>query len=161
MKNGQMQVVCMFVCPRTSSSRRSASSKPTCNYFVRKFVVKILVYICMHSERVNTNRCKFAGTVIDQFANANMASQRGDRHDVSTFLLDHFGQKRFCGLCNDNELLLYQVCVCVCACVSSTNPKVCHNIHIERTLDQMVRRIQQMQPRHNSSIVDQQGNLQR
>lgn len=108
----------------------------------------------LHSYSSSTNRCKFTGTVIDQFANAHMASQRGDRRDVSSFVLDHFGQKRFCGLLAMTTCYYsVQVCVCVCACVDSTYPKVCHNIHIERALDQMVRCIQQMQTGHNASVV--------
>lgn len=71
----------------------------------------------LHSYSSSTNRCKFTGTVIDQFANAHMASQRGDRRDVSSFVLDHFGQKRFCGLLAMTTCYYsVQVCVCVRVC---------------------------------------------
>lgn len=158
IKNGQMQVVCIFVCPRTSSSRRSASSKPTYNYENENQIWLHADTFSRHCFFIFTNRCEFTGTIIDQFANANMASKRGDRCDVSSFILDHFGQKRFCGLLAMTRCY-YIVYIRVCLCVCVTYPKVCHNIHIERSLDQMVRCIQQMQPRHDAGIVDQQCHL--
>jgi len=41
-----------------------------------------------------------------------------------------------------------------------TYPKVCHDIHIERPLDQVVRCVQKVQSRYNARIVDQQSDLQ-
>lgn len=80
--------------------------------------------LLLHSYCSSTNRCKFTGTIIDQFANAHMASQRGDRRDVSSFVLDHFGQKRFCGLLAMTTCY-YRVFLCVCLCVLIQHTQKC------------------------------------